>query len=143
MAFENVMYTTKVTVKGGRNGEAASADGRLNLKLASPKEMGGSEHMQGTNPEQLFAAGYGACFLGALGHVAAQRKIAVPKDVSLDAEVSLGRNGETLGIAAKLHVTLPGMDKKQAEELVDAAHHFCPYSHATRNNIEVQLSVSV
>lgn len=142
MALDKVMYTTEVTVKGGRDGEAVSADGRLNLKMAAPKELGGSG-AEGTNPEQLFAAGYAACFLGALNLVAGKKKIAVSKDATIKAEVSLGQTGQNLGIAAALHVTLPGMDQKQAEELVELAHQTCPYSHATRNNIDVKLTVSV
>ncbi len=142
MTLDNVMYATEVTVTGGREGTAVSADGQLNLKLVSPKELGGKGE-GGTNPEQLFAAGYAACFLGALKLVAGKKKIAVPEAVSIVADVALGRSGEKLGIAAKLHVKLPGMDKAQADELVELAHQTCPYSHATRNNIDVALSVSV
>ncbi len=141
MTLDTVMYTTVVNVKGGRDGEAASEDGLLNLKLASPKELGGKGGA--TNPEQLFAAGYAACFLGALGLVAGKKKVALPGNVSIRAEVRLGRSGEKLGIAAKLDVTIPGMDRAQAEALVELAHQTCPYSNATRNNVDVALSVSV
>ena len=142
MTLDKVMYTTEVTVKGGRDGEAVSTDGRLKLKLASPKELGG-KGAEGTNPEQLFAAGYAACFLGALNLVAGKQKASLPQDTSIVSEVSLGQSGQKLGIAAKLHVKLPGMDKKLAEDLVELAHQTCPYSHATRNNIDVTLTVSV
>jgi Ohr subfamily peroxiredoxin len=143
MALDKVMYTTEVTVTGGRNGTAKSADSRLDLTLTSPKELGGNPATPGTNPEQLFAAGYAACFLGAMGHVAKLRKIDMPKNPSIVAEVTLGQTGEKLGIAVKLHVTLPGMDKAGAEELVELGHQTCPYSHATRGNIDVVLTVSV
>ncbi len=142
MKLDKVMYTTEVTVVGGRNGEAKSADGRLDLRLVAPKELGGAGG-EGTNPEQLFAAGYAACFLGAMGLVAGKKKITVPPNPAIEAEVSLGQSGDKLGIAAKLHVKLPGMDKAQAEELVELAHQTCPYSNATRNNIDVVLTVSV
>lgn len=142
MALEKVMYTTEVTVTGGRDGKADSKDGHLHLTLANPKELGGTG-AEGTNPEQLFAAGYAACFLGAMGLVAGKMKLPLPKDASINAEVTLGRTGDKLGIAAKLRVKLPGMDRAKADELVHAAHNVCPYSHATRNNIDVDLSVIV
>lgn len=140
MALSKVMYSTKVTVKGGRDGEALSEDGHLNVKLGMPKELGG----QGgnvTNPEQLFGAGFAACFLGALKLVAGKKKIVIDKDPSILAEVSLGTLGQGLGLAVTLTVTLPGMDEKQAHELVEEAHKVCPYSNATRNNIDVTLVV--
>lgn len=142
MALDKVMYSTTVTVKGGREGEAASADGLLKLKLSKPKELGGPGGT-GTNPEQLFGAGYAACFLSALELVSGKKKIALSREASIVADVSLGMNGQALGLAVTLNVRLPGMDKAQADELVALAHQTCPYSNATRNNIDVTLKVSV
>lgn len=142
MALSKVLYSATVTVKGGRDGEAASDDGNLKVKLAMPKELGGAGG-NATNPEQLFAAGYAACFLSALNLVAGKKKIALSKDASIKAVVSLGPVGERLGLEATLHVNLPGMDAKEAQALVEQAHQVCPYSNATRNNIDVHLDVSV
>lgn len=142
MTLDKVLYTTEATVNGGREGSAASADGKLKIKLSKPKELGGPGG-EGTNPEQLFAAGYAACFLSALGHVAREKKIPVPSDASIHSVVSLGKSGEALALAVTLNVRLPGMDKDAAKELVELAHHTCPYSNATRNNIDVALAVSV
>ena len=142
MTLDKVMYTTEVTVTGGREGSAASADGRLNLKLDKPKELGGAGG-EGTNPEQLFAAGYAACFLSALQLVSGKKKIALSHEAAIRAEVSLGQSGQALALAVTLNVRLPGMDKAVADELVGLAHQTCPYSNATRNNIVVTLAVSV
>ncbi|MCC5854779.1 MAG: organic hydroperoxide resistance protein [Idiomarina sp.] len=134
------VYTAKVSTAGGRAGESASDDGRLKVKLSTPKAMGGDDG-QGTNPEQLFGAGYSACFLGALKFVAGQAKVKVPDDATIDAEVSFGPIEHGFGIAVALKVSLPGIDAKQAEQLVAEAHKVCPYSNATRDNIQVDLSV--
>lgn len=142
MALANVLYSAHVTVTGGRNGEAASDDGNLNVKLGMPKELGGAGG-DATNPEQLFAAGYGACFLSALGLVASKKKIPLSKDAAIDATVALGPKGDKLGLDVTLRVKLPGMNEKEANELVHLAHETCPYSNATRGNIDVRLEVSV
>ena len=137
--LDKVVYTAHAHTTGGRDGRSTTDDGLLDVKLAPPKEMGG---MGGaTNPEQLFAAGYSACFMGAIKHVAGVKKIAVSKDAAIDASVSIGPIPQGFGIAAKLKISLPGMDKAAAQELVQAAHQVCPYSNATRGNIEVELEV--
>jgi len=140
MSLSKILYATKVTVTGGRDGEAVSEDGNLKLKLGKPKEMGGSGGAV-TNPEQLFAAGYAACFLSAMKLVADKKKIAISSTPSITAEVGIGPAGQGFGLAATLHVNLPGMDKAAARELMELAHQVCPYSNATRNNIEVKLDV--
>lgn len=137
--LEKVLYTAKTHTTGGRDGRSISDDKLLDVKLSLPRSMGGAGNA--TNPEQLFAAGYSACFMGALKHVAGQKKITLPADTSIDASVSLGPIPNAFGIAAQLVVNLPGMDKAAAEDLVKAAHQVCPYSNATRKNIEVDLSV--
>jgi Ohr subfamily peroxiredoxin len=138
--LQNVAYTAKATATGGREGVAKSDDGRLDVKLSTPKGLGGDDG-QGTNPEQLFAAGYAACFIGALKFVAGSEKIALPSDTHINSEVSIGAIEGGFGIAVKLAVSLGDMDKKAAQELVNKAHQVCPYSNATRGNIEVELSV--
>ena len=140
MALSKIMYTTKVTVTGGRDGEAVSQDGHLNVKLGMPQELGGKGG-EVTNPEQLFGAGYAACFLSALNLVAGKKKVSLGPDAAITADVSLGQAGEGLGLAVTLEIRLPGMDKAQAEELVELAHKTCPYSNATRGNIDVTLVV--
>jgi Ohr subfamily peroxiredoxin len=142
MSISKIVYTASATVHGGREGHVKSSDGLLDLDLRLPKEMGGAGG--GSNPEQLFAAGYAACFEGATRFVAGQRKIAL-KDVSVTAEVGIGPREPTgFGIAVKLQVNLPGLDQALAQELVDTAHNdICPYSHATRGNVDVQISVTV
>lgn len=135
--LDKVLYTARAHTTGGREGESRTDDGRLDVKLTSP---GGSG--QGTNPEQLFAAGYSACFLGAMKAVATRQKLQLPQDTSIDAEVDLGPVGQAYGIAARLNVKLPGMDPAQARQLLDAAHQVCPYSNATRNNIDVQVNLA-
>jgi len=135
--LDKVLYTARAHTTGGREGASRTDDGRLDIKL-SPPASGGS----GTNPEQLFAAGYSACFIGALKAVGPRVKLPVPADVAVDAEVDLGPTGNAYGISVRLKVTLPGMDRAQAEALVHAAHQACPYSNATRGNIDVQVTVA-
>lgn len=134
--LEKVLYTGRAHTTGGRDGESRSDDGRLQVKLSPPGTAG-----NGTNPEQMFAAGYSACFIGAMKAVAAKQKITLPQDLAIDAEVDLGPVGQAYGIAARLNISLPGMDKTAARQLVDAAHQVCPYSNATRNNIDVQINL--
>ena len=138
--LQNVAYTANATATGGREGVAKSDDGRLNVNLSTPKGLGGDDG-QGTNPEQLFAAGYAACFIGALKFVAGSEKIALPSDTYINSEVSIGAIDAGFGIAVKLAVSLGDMDKAAAQALVEKAHQVCPYSNATRGNIEVELSV--
>ena len=134
--LDKVLYTAKAHTTGGRDGASRTDDGKLDIKL-SPPGMGGS----GTNPEQLFAAGYSACFIGAMKAVAGKMKITLPADLAVDAEVDLGPVGAVYGIAARLNVTLPGMEGAAAQGLVDAAHKVCPYSNATRGNIDVAVTL--
>ncbi len=137
----NVLYRTTATATGGRDGHAATKDGALDVKLTTPKELGGSGG-PGNNPEQLFAAGYSACFLGAMKFVASQGGPKVPADTTVTATIGIGPRAEGgFGITAALEVSLPGLDKAAAEELVHKAHQVCPYSNATRNNVDVQLTV--
>lgn len=138
--LQNVAYSAKATATGGREGVAKSDDGRLDVNLSTPKGLGGDDG-QGTNPEQLFAAGYAACFIGALKFVAGSEKIALPSDTYINSEVSIGAIEGGFSIAVKLAVSLGNMDKAAAQELVNKAHQVCPYSNATRGNIEVELSV--
>jgi osmotically inducible protein OsmC len=140
MSIEKIVYRAHATATGGRDGRARSSDGNLDVKLSVPKEMGGGGGAA-TNPEQLFAAGYAACFLGAMKYVAGQKKMQVPADTSIDSSVGIGPIPGGFGIEVDLNVKLPGMDRAQAEELVAAAHKVCPYSNATRNNIDVRLKV--
>jgi osmotically inducible protein OsmC len=140
MTIEKVLYKAHATATGGRDGRAVSDDKILDVKLTTPKELGGGGGA-GTNPEQLFAAGYAACFIGAMKFVAMQKKVALPPDVSIDSSVGIGRIPSGFGIEVDLQVHLPGMAKTDAEALVQAAHQVCPYSNATRNNIDVRLSV--
>ncbi|SON53867.1 General stress protein 17o [Hartmannibacter diazotrophicus] len=134
------IYTTKATATGGRSGKAKSEDGVLDVTLTVPKEMGG-DGATGTNPEQLFAAGYSACFLGALKLVAGKAKVKVPEDTTITAAVSFGKpdQGEGFTIGADLEAHIPGLDLGTAQELVEKAHQVCPYSNATRGNIEVNV----
>ena len=143
MALEKVLYTAHATSTGGRQGTSKSSDGAIDLTLSTPKELGGGGG-PGTNPEQLFASGYSACFIGALKAVAARQKIALSSEVSIDASVSIGPYAGKPGafsIAATLAVSLPGLERSAAEALVAAAHEVCPYSNATRGNIDVTLTV--
>jgi osmotically inducible protein OsmC len=136
-SLDKVLYTARTHTTGGRDGASRSDDGRLDVKHTPPGAPG-----NGTNPEQLFAAGYSACFIGAIKAVAGKMKLAVPADVAVDAEVDLGPVGQAYGIAARLTGHLPGMDRAQAQALVDAAHQVCPYSNATRGNIDVTLTLA-
>ena len=138
----DVKYRTSATATGGRDGRARSEDGRLEVQLATPKELGGAGG-DGTNPEQLFAAGYAACFLGALKVAGQQLKVRVPAETNITATVGIGPRSEGgFGITADLEVTLPGVDRAEAQKVVEAAHQICPYSNATRNNVDVGLSVA-
>ncbi len=138
--LDKVLYTAHATSTGGREGGSKSSDGALDVKLTTPKELGGNG-AAGTNPEQLFAAGYSACFLGAMKHVAMGQKIALPAGTSIDADVGIGPIPAGFGIQVAMRVSLPGMDRAAAEKLVQEAHGVCPYSNATRGNIEVALTV--
>ena len=144
MAIDKAVYTAHATSTGGRTGTTESSDGKIKLQLSTPKELGGDSG-PGTNPEQLFAAGYSACFIGALKAVAARQKIALPADVTNTADVSIGSMTGKAGafsIAVAMRISIPGMDRTDVEALVKAAHEVCPYSNATRGNIEVTLSVA-
>ena len=141
MKLEKVLYTAHATSTGGREGTSKSSDGVLDLKLTTPKEMGGNGAV-GTNPEQLFAAGYSACFIGAMKYVAGTQKIALPADTSIQSAVGIGPIPAGFGIQVAMTITIPGMERAAAQKLVDAAHQVCPYSNATRGNIEVTLTVA-
>ncbi len=138
--LQDIAYTAKASATGGREGVAKSGDGRLNLTLSTPKALGGDDG-KGTNPEQLFAAGYAACFIGALKFVAGQDKISLPSDTHINSEVSIGAIECGFAISVKLAVSLGNMDKAQAQVMVDKAHQVCPSSNATRGKIEVVLSL--
>ncbi|CEJ12120.1 Organic hydroperoxide resistance protein OhrB [bacterium YEK0313] len=130
------LYTGKTHTTGGRDGVARSSDGRLDIKLSRPGSSG-----SGTNPEQLFAAGWSACFIGAMGRAAAEVKVALPAETAIDAEVDLASADGAFFLRARLFVSLPGLDRAVARAIVDAAHEICPYSKATRGNIEVELQL--
>jgi Ohr subfamily peroxiredoxin len=136
------LYTAVATATGGRDGRAVSSDKILDVKLATPKELGGAGG-EATNPEQLFAAGYSACFIGALKFVAGQNKRSIPADVSVTAHVGIGQIPGGFGLDIDLNVNLPGLEQADAQALVDAAHQVCPYSNATRGNVDVRLHVTV
>ena len=137
----DVKYETTATATGGRDGASRTEDGTFEVKLATPKELGGAGGA-GNNPEQLFAAGYAACFLGAMKAVSGAEKIKVPSDTTVTATVGIGPRSEGgFGITAALKVSLPGLDHADAERLVHAAHQVCPYSNATRNNVDVGLTI--
>ena len=143
MAIDKAPYTAHATSTGGRTGTTESSDGKIKLQLSTPKELGG-DNGPGTNPEQLFASGYSACFIGAMKAVARNQKIALPAEVSITADVSIGpMSGKpgAFGIAVSMAVSVPGMDKAAVEALVKTAHEVCPYSNATRGNIDVTLTV--
>jgi osmotically inducible protein OsmC len=138
----DVKYTTRATATGGRDGRSATEDGSLDVKLVVPKELGGPGG-DGVNPEKLFATGYSACFLGALRFVAGQEKVAIPADATVTAEVGIGpRSDGGFGITANLTIRAPGVARDQLEALVQKAHFVCPYSNATRNNLDVGLTVA-
>lgn len=138
-----ILYTTKATSTGGRVGSSKSEDGNLQVTLTSPKELGG-DGAPGTNPEQLFAAGYSACFLGALKFVAGQAKVKIPAETTVTATVGIGprEDGGGFGIEVALEVNIPGLDRATAEDLAAKAHIVCPYSHAMRTSTEVPVTVA-
>lgn len=140
MALEKVLYTAHATSTGGREGTSSTPDGALSVTLSTPKELGGAGG-PGTNPEQLFAAGYSACFIGAMKAVAGKTKTALPADLSISADVGIGPIPTGFSIQVALQISLPGMERAAAEQLVQAAHQVCPYSNATRGNIDVSLTV--
>jgi Ohr subfamily peroxiredoxin len=143
MAIEQAVYTAHARATGGRVGTARSDDGQIDLKLDRPTEMGGKGN--GTNPEQLFAAGYAACFIGALRAAAGKRHIRVPEDVAIDSAVSFGPlagGADGFGIAVAMTIHLPGIERSTAQEPVHHAHQTCPYSNATRGNIDVLLTIA-
>jgi len=138
-----ILYTAHATATGGReNGHSATDDGKVDVRLSTPREMGGSGG-EGTNPEQLFAAGYSACFLGAMKFVARQDKITLPDDATITADVGIGQrdDGEGFGLKVTLTAHVPGLEAQTVKDLMDRAHVVCPYSHATRGNVEVSLNV--
>src|SRR5882724_4249949 len=144
MSIERILYSAHATATGGRDGRAVSSDGVLDVKLAKPRELGGAGG-PGTNPEQLFAAGYSACFIGAIKAVASGMtggaKIALPGEVSITSDVGIGPIPGGFGIQVAMNISIPGMERAAAEALVAAAHNVCPYSNATRGNIDVTLTV--
>lgn len=137
--LEKVVYCAEATSTGGRDGRSQSSDNKLEAKLAVPKEMGGNG--DGTNPEQLFAAGYSACFLGAMRFVASKEKLVIPDDAKITGKVGIGPIPQGFCIEAELMISVPGMDKVALQTLVEKAHQVCPYSNATRGNIEVKLTL--
>lgn len=138
----DVKYRTEATATGGRDGRARTADGSLDVRLSTPTELGGAGG-EGNNPEQLFAAGYAACYLGALKLVARQEKVTVSPDATVTATVGIGpRSDGGFGLDVALRVDLPGVDRARAEELVGKAHQVCPYSNATRGNLDVRTTVA-
>lgn len=141
MPFEKALYTAEMISTGGRDGIANRPDGSFPLKLTVPTAIGGPAG-EGTNPEELFAAGYSACFIGALKVAGRQDRVAVPDDVQVAAKVSLGKIDTGYGLAVELVVHLPGLDRDVAQALVEKAHHTCPYSNATRGNIDVTLTLA-
>ncbi len=141
MSIEKILYTATATASGGREGQAPSSDGVLDVKLNTPRELGGAGG-DGTNPEQLFAAGYSACFLGALKFVAGKQKVALPASTTVTGKVCIGQIPTGFGIQAELTIAAPGVDREQLQALVDAAHIVCPYSNATRGNIDVTLVIA-
>lgn len=143
MAIEKALYTATATATGGRAGTAKSSDGAIDVTLSTPKELGGAGG-PGTNPEQLFAAGYSACFIGAMKAVAGRQKIALPAEVSITSDVAIGPHANkpgAFGIQVDMKISVPGMDRAQLEELVKIAHEVCPYSNATRGNVDVSLTI--
>lgn len=140
MSIANVLYRAQARATGGREGQATSNDKALDVELSTPRELGGAGG-PGTNPEQLFAAGYSACFIGAMKVVAGRQKIALPADTSIEGVVGIGPIPQGFGIEVELRISLPGLPREQAQALVDAAHQVCPYSNATRGNIDVTLTL--
>jgi Ohr subfamily peroxiredoxin len=140
MSIEKVLYRAYAEAYGGRDGRAVSSDGILDVALTTPKELGGAGG-EGTNPEQLFAAGYSACFLGALKFVGMRDKLSVPADASIEGVVGIGAVPTGFAIEVELRISLPGLAREAAQELIQRAHIVCPYSNATRNNIDVTLTL--
>jgi Ohr subfamily peroxiredoxin len=140
MSIEKVLYRAHAKASGGRDGRAVILDSGMELKLTTPKELGGGGG-DGTNPEQLFAVGYSACFIGAMKFVAAREKIAIPEGTTVDGSVGIGLIPNGFGIEAELKISLPGMAREAALDLINKAHQVCPYSNATRNNIDVTLTL--
>ncbi len=138
----NVLYRTEATATGGRTGTARTADGAFEVRLVTPKELGGPGG-SGNNPEQLFAAGYSACFLGAIKFVAGQKKVKIAEDSTVTAQVGIGPrdDGQGFGLDVALSIDVPGLDRETAEAIVQQAHIVCPYSHATRGSLDVRLSL--
>lgn len=138
-----ILYRTEASATGGRTGRAHTTDGNFDVVLTTPQELGGAGG-EGTNPEQLFAAGYSACFLGALKFVAAQRKVKVPETATVTASVGIGPrdDGQGFGLEVALTVDLPGVETEMAQALVDQAHIVCPYSHATRGNLDIRPTLA-
>ncbi len=141
MTIEKILYTATATATGGREGRATSTDSVLDVQLSTPRELGGAGG-PGTNPEQLFAAGYSACFLGALKFVASQQKVVLPAATNVTGKVGIGQIPTGFGIEAELTITAPGLDRTTLQGLVDQAHIVCPYSNATRGNIDVTLRIA-
>jgi Ohr subfamily peroxiredoxin len=141
MSPEKILYTAKANVTGGRDGRAISSDQVLDVRLATPRELGGAGGT-GTNPEQLFAAGYSACFLSALKFVAGKAKVALPADSNITGTVGIGPIPTGFALKVQLEISVPGLPREQVQELVNQAHQVCPYSNATRGNIDVTLIVS-
>ncbi|MFC4258204.1 organic hydroperoxide resistance protein [Marinobacter lacisalsi] len=139
MSLEKVLYTASAEATGGRDGRAISSDGVLDVALTTPQALGGAGG-EGTNPEQLFAAGYSACYIGAMKVVAGKAKLPMPEDTSVEGLVGIGPIDGGFGIQVELRISLPGMDDEQAQQLIDMAHQVCPYSNATRGNIDVTLT---
>ncbi|MDI9244782.1 organic hydroperoxide resistance protein [Marinobacter sp. CHS3-4] len=139
MAIEEVLYRASAEATGGRDGRAISSDGILDVELKTPQALGGAGG-KGTNPEQLFAAGYSACFIGAMKFVAGEAKLPMPEDASIEGVVGIGKIPQGFGIEVELKISLPGMDDAQADKLIEEAHKVCPYSNATRGNIDVKLT---
>jgi lipoyl-dependent peroxiredoxin len=132
--IEKVLYTGKTRTTGGRDGVAQSDDGRLDIKLSPP-----GTHGAGTNPEQIFAAGWSACFIGAMGRAAKEKGVSLPPGIAVDAEIDLGTGSDGFLLQARLSVSLPSLPRDVAQELIDAAHQLCPYSKMSRGNIDVSL----
>ncbi|TDO95379.1 organic hydroperoxide resistance protein [Marinomonas balearica] len=140
MSLDTVLYTAQANVTGGREGQATANDAAIDLTLTTPKELGGAGG-NGTNPEQLFAAGYSACFMGALKLVASKQQVKIPAETSIEGFVGIGPVGQAFGIEVELKISVPGLDKALVEQLVETAHEVCPYSNATRGNIDVTLTI--
>lgn len=141
---DKLLYKARATATGGRDGKARSSDGVIDISLSLPRELGGAGG-SGTNPEQLFAAGYSACFIGAMKFVAGREKVTLPADLTVTGEVGIGPFGagpDGFAITVTLEIALPGMDAQAARKLVDQAHTVCPYSNATRNNVDVKFKLA-